>query len=191
MDGRITNRGDHGGETLGALVGGSQGEARRATVMTRMALVLISIFAFLTPSAAAADESLEQGHQLGFSLGTPAGLNAEYAYEFGRRAISLSGGFYGVDFLGVQAGLTLERSGNARKAFSVNLVGGHIFVRDSNKSQPKRLSWSYGGLETNLRYRRLFLAPVLSFGGGWREDPYHRQLGNPVLLVRLGMIWPL
>jgi hypothetical protein len=51
--------------------------------------------------------------------------------------------------------------------------------------------WTYVGLEANLRYRRLFLAPVLSFGGGWIEDPEHRVLNNPVLLARLGMIWPL
>lgn len=157
----------------------------------RVALVVIPIFACLTPGAAPAEESFERGHQLGFSVGTPAGLNAEYAYEFGRRAISLSGGFYGKDFLGVQGGLSLERSGSARKAFSVNFVGGHIFARDSNSSQPKRVSWSYVGLEANLRYRRVFLAPDLSFGGGWIENPYHRILNNPVLLVRLGMIWPL
>ncbi len=157
----------------------------------RMALVLVPIIAFLTPSAAAAEESFERGHQLGFSLGTPAGLNAEYAYEFGRRAISLSGAFYGRNLLGVQAGLTLKRSGSARKACSVNFVGGHIFLRGSDSSELKRASLSYAGFEANLRYRRLFLAPGLAFGGGWVEDPYHRGINNPVLLVRLGMIWPL
>jgi hypothetical protein len=155
----------------------------------RMALVLIPIIAFLTPSTAAAgDSSFERGHQLGFSVGFPAGLNAEYSYEFGRRAISLSGAFYGKDFLGVQAGLSLERSGSARKAFSVNFVGGHFFFRDSDPSVPTVTYFTYAGLEANLRYRRLFLAPVLSFGGGRVEDG---PLNNPQVLARLGMIWPL
>ena len=157
----------------------------------RMALVLIPIIAFLTPSAAVAEETLERGHQLGFSVGTPAGLNAEYAYEFGRRAISLSGAFYGRDLLGVQAGLSLKRSGSARTACSVNLVGGHISLRGSDSSKLKRATYTYAGLEANVRYRRLFLAPGLSFGGGWVEDPYHRGINNPTLLARLGMIWPL
>jgi hypothetical protein len=154
----------------------------------RTALVLVPIIAFLTASAAAAEEPFERGHQLGFSVGTPIGLNAEYAYEFGRRAISLSGAFYGRDGHGVQAGLSLERSGNARKAFSVSIVGGHIFFRNSDSSEPSTTYWTYAGLEANLRYRRLFLAPALSFGGGRSEGD---RISNPVLLVRLGMIWPL
>ena len=153
-----------------------------------MARILIPIIALLAPSAALAEDVFERGHQLGFSLGTPIGLNAEYAYEFGGRAISLCGAYYGRDGHGIQAGLSLERTGDARKAFSVNFVGGHIFFRNSDDPDPNTTYWTYAGLEANLRYRRLFLAPVLSFGGGRSEGD---RINNPLLLARLGLIWPL
>lgn len=143
-------------------------------------------FTLLAQSAAATEEPFPRGHQLGFSVGTPSGLNLEYAYEFGKRAVYLSGGYYGTDISGIQGGLTLERSGSTRKAFSINLVGGHLALRQSEGSNLD--TWSYGGIEVHLRYRRIFLAPALTFGGGTFDS---RTVSNPVLLARLGFTWPL
>jgi len=155
-----------------------------------MFLMVPSIFALLTRSAAAEEEPFKRGHQLGLSAGTPAGLNVEYAYEFGRRAVYVSGGFYGTDFYGVQAGVTLERSGSQRKALSLNLVGGHFSVEDDTDNSQQD-TWSYGGVEVHLRYRRIFLAPVISFGDGSVNNSGWRNDNNPVLLARLGFTWPL
>ena len=150
------------------------------------ALLLSLFFTVPSQSAAAAEEPFRRGHQLGFSIGLPAGLNAEYAFDFGKRAVYLSGAYWGMDLYGVQAGMTLERSGTQRKAFSVNLVGGYFAVRESEGS--KLDTWAYGGIEVHLRYRRIFLAPAVTFGGGsLSEGAGH----GPVLLPRLGFTWPL
>ena len=152
------------------------------------AQLLLGVLLLAVPSLSWG-EGFERGHLLGSSLGTPAGLNLEYSYEFGSKAIYLSGGYWGSVESGIQGGLTLERSGSQRKFFAVNLVAGNLHYHPSDKGDD--VDWTYGGAEAYFRYRAFFIAPGFGFGGGmfdWNHTP-HDNFHGPLLLARLGFIW--
>jgi hypothetical protein len=156
----------------------------------KRALLPLSVLLLAVPSLSWG-EGFERGHALGGSFGTPSGGNLEYSYEFGSRAIYVSGGYWGSDDYGAQGGVTLERSGSQRKFFAVNLVGGKFHFRESESKD--NVDWSYAGVEPYFRYRAFFIAPAITFGGGtfeWNNvshDDYH----GPLLTGRLGFLWRL
>jgi hypothetical protein len=131
-------------------------------------------------------EAFERGHSLGSSLGLPAGTNFEYSYEFGSRAIYVSGSYWGSSASGVQGGFTLERSGSRRTSFAVNLIGGEFHFDDLNN---ENVAWTYAGLEPYFRYRAFFIAPAIEFGSGKLDWDDHSV--GPLLTGRLGFIWRL
>ncbi len=150
-----------------------------------LAMLLGTLIGIVVVGSASA-EPFVRGHQLGFSLGTPAGLNLEYAYEFGRREIFLSGAHYGSDLHGIHGGFTLERGDNARKYFAVNVVGGYLYLFDEDRDEVTK--WGYGGFEGALHYRAFFIAPAVTFGSGKVEDLNQDGI---MILGRLGFRWRL
>ena len=147
---------------------------------------LLFVVILMLPGVSRAEERLTSGSQLGLSLGSPGGLNVEFLHEFGSRAVYLCGGYYGsASNGGIQAGLTLERGGTDRKYFAVNLIAGHLFFEEDTGPDSR---WGYGGFEAYGRYRRAFLAPAITFGGG---NIGNGDTNGPVILVRLGLTWPL
>jgi hypothetical protein len=141
--------------------------------------MLIQIL-LLVPGLAGAAERFGRGHHLGFSVGTPAGLNLESRREFGRSAFTLAGGYWG-SLYGVQGGIAATRWGNQRTYFVGNVVAGHSFIRDHDTHEEE--TWTYFGGEVAFHHRRFFIAPGLSAGGG--------TFRSPQLLARAGFVWPL
>ena len=141
-------------------------------------IVAFWIVASLAATLAWADEPFPRADRLGFSLGSPAALNLEYSHEFGRRAVFLSGGYWGSTLVGAQGGVTLERSGKERKQFSVNLIGGYFRLIDEDDLLTR---WGYGGTEAYFRYRGLFIAPAIVFRSGTDD--------GVDFLARLGFLW--
>ena len=144
------------------------------------ALIAVLVLGIFSACGAHAASRFEPSHQLGFSIGTPAGLNAEYMREFGEGAFFLSGAYFG-SLYGAEAGVSVFRTGTMRKHMAIYLVAGHSFLRERNTRAKKR--WTYGGVEVLLRRRRLFFAPGISVGGG--------SYSNPQLMARIGFTWPL
>jgi len=156
----------------------------------KRAPLLLGVLLLAVPSLSRG-EGFEPGHAMGSSFGTPSGGNLEYSYEFGSRAIYVSGGYWGSDDYGVQGGVTLERSGSQRKFFAVNLVGGGFHYRGSNNTD--KIDWSYAGAEPYFRYRAFFIAPAITFGGGtfdW-NNVSHTNFHGPLVIARLGFLWRL
>jgi len=118
--------------------------------------------------------------------GHAAGLNLEYAYEFGRREIFLCGGYYGSDLRGMHGGFTLERGDDARKYFAVNVVGGYFYILDEDRDEVTK--WGYGGFEGACHYRAFFIAPAVTLGSGKIDDLNKAGVG---ILGRLGFRWRL
>jgi len=148
----------------------------------QLAALLLSAAFLATAAHAFAAETYPRGAQLGLSLGTPAILNVEYAFEFGTREVYLSGGYLAKDGNGVEAGVSLERSGTAAKHLSINAIAG-FGTLPRFEGDPHR--WIYGGVEFNLRYHALFLAPSFVF----RYDrSLEEQSGSPILVGRLGIL---
>lgn len=87
------------------------------------------------------------------------------------------------ELYGFQAGVSLERGRTSRKHFSLNLVVGDFYIHGDDY-------WAYGGFEAYLRYRRVFLAPVISFGNG-EVGNSSGEFHGPVIMGRLGLTWPL
>jgi hypothetical protein len=164
------------------------------TFAAMLALFLSSPGAALATDSTANDstgvtEAFHRGSQLGFSVGTPAGINLEYSYEFGKCAVYASGMYYGShEAYGFQAGVSLARGGTSRKYLSVNLVSGYYFYHQDPPQGDHH--WAYGGFEVYLRYRWIFLAPGITFGTGDLENAasdYH----GPAGIARLGLTWPI
>lgn len=139
-----------------------------------MKIVIATLILILVSGSPAAAERFGRGHHLGFSLGTPAGLNVEYRLEFGTSALAIAGGYFG-SLYGVQGGIAVARWGNRRTYFTGNIVAGH--------STAEEHTWTYGGAEVAFHHRKFFLAPGLSAGDGTYQSPQ--------LIARAGFSWPL
>ncbi len=149
-----------------------------------VALMPILLALALAPAAhgsAAAEAEPGSRLRLGFSLGTPAGINLEALEGVGTRALYLSGGYWGSTIYGVQAGALLEGYGSARAGVSLGFVVGHFRFREEDSSTYDR--WTYAGLEAYLRFHDFVLAPALTEGEG--------SFSGPVLMVRLGLTRPI
>jgi hypothetical protein len=146
-------------------------------------IVAFGILASLAATPAWADEPFTRADRLGFSGGTPSGLNLEYSHEFGRRAVFLSGGYWGSELYGGQGGVSLERGGVERKHFSVNLVGGYLRLIDEDDLLTRL---GYGGLEAYFRYRAFFIAPAVTYKSGKIEGLPANGVG---FVGRLGFLW--
>ena len=151
-----------------------------------LAVLLASLVGTTVAGMASAEQPFARGHQLGLSGGSPAGLNLEYAYEFGTREISVCGGYYGFELWGIQGGFTLVRGDDARKYVAVNLVGGHFYVLDSESDES--WEWGYGGFEAAFHYRAFFIAPAVVLANGTRNGTENDGMG---ILGRLGFRWGL
>ena len=154
--------------------------------MRRVLGVLAGILIGAAVAGTVEAEPFVRGHQLGVSVGTPAGLNLEYAHEFGKREVFLSGAHYGNELHGIHGGFTLERGDDARQYFAVNVVGGIFYLLDEAGDQVTK--WGYGGFEGAFHYRAFFIAPAVTFGSGKLDD---RPRDGAAILARLGFRWRL
>ena len=124
------------------------------------------------PMSAHAGDPFPVSNQVGTSLGLPAGINLEYAHEFGRRALYVTGGFLGRQAHGAQVGVGLLRGGKPRAHYALELVAGRFRWRPSGESSSE---WTYAGFEVYLKYRDLFIAPSATFGDGKLDDNAYGQ----------------
>ena len=136
------------------------------------------------PLSALAGEPFPVSNQLGTSLGLPAGINIEYAHEFGHRALYVAGGFLGRQSHGAQVGVGLARVGKPREHAALALVAGRLRWRPNGENPNE---WTYGGLEVYLKYRDFFIATSSTLGDGNMSDNPAAQT-DLLVSLRFGLI---
>jgi len=144
-----------------------------------MAAIQMVALVLASPAASeATHETPSRATSLGFSLGTPAGINIVFAKDLPTTTLTLTGGGarpgdHGI--YGVQVAASLVRSERSRNFRSLNLIGGYSFIDHE--------TWTYGGVEGFFSWRAFFVAPGLTAGTG--------DFSSPQFSLQTGLLWAL
>jgi hypothetical protein len=121
--------------------------------------------------------SISYYDELGFSLGTPAGVNLEWEHVATDMTLTASGMIWG-STRGLQFGFTPAFFRTADNKAKVQLIAG---ISQLNPVNRKLERWRYAGVEFVWRPRRFLLGLGVTAGTG--------TFSTPQMSVRIGLVW--
>lgn len=135
----------------------------------------------------------ENRTQIGFSVGTPAGLNFVLKKNVAGLPLQVSGFYFGKIY-GVEAGYSFYRNEDSHVR-SIQLVAGTSTIEEDEhryytlsgnlyyEEYEDKKEWNYIGVSTSFHFGGFFIEPGLNVGSG--------EYSSPQLSLQLGWLWSL
>lgn len=123
--------------------------------------------------------------ELGFTIGTPAGINLVLSKHKEQYLFRFSGMYWGSGLKGLQMELGYKFSENRNRYHAINILAGLLSIKSTENqgfgTTIKTNNWQYFGIAYNFNLYGFYLQPGFSIGEG--------NFTNPQLMFQIGYVY--
>ncbi|HEX7028173.1 MAG TPA: hypothetical protein VF268_13105 [Gammaproteobacteria bacterium] len=146
--------------------------------MMNYRLFVVLGLSLMSPYVCAGEET-----RVGFSIGTPAGINFVLKKEIFDIPFQISGFRWGSDInaRGIEVGYSFYKNQDSWFR-TIQFIAGKSKVRDYFRRDEVR-EWKYAGLSSTLQFGRFYVEPGITAGSG--------DYSSPEVSLQMGWLWLL